>query len=204
MKIGVESIKLLFPVLKLAHSWSGHLGITKTHDRILQHFFWPGLKVDVAKFCKTCSVCQVAGKPNQIVPPVPLKPIPAVGEPFEHVIVDCVGPLPKSKSGKQFLLTLMCSASWFPEAIPLRKITAPAVTKALLKFFTMFGLPRVIQTDQGTNFQSKVFKQTLQSMGIAHVVSSPCHPQSQGALERWHQTLQGCPCQIGPLSEILL
>lgn len=146
MKIGVQSIKLLFPVLKLAHehSWSGHLGVTKTHDRILQHFFWPGLKVDVAKFFKTCSVCQVAGKPNQIIPPVPLKPIPAVGEPFEHVIVivDCVGPLPKSKSGNQFLLTLMCSASRFPEAIPLCKITAPSVTKALLKFFTMFGLPR--------------------------------------------------------------
>ena len=179
-------------VLQLAHEhpWSGHLGITKTYDRILQHFFWPGLKADVAKFCKTCSVCQLTGKPNQVVPPVPLKPIPVVGEPFERVIVDCVGPLPKSKSGNQFLLTLMCSATRFPEAIPLRKITAPVVTKALLKFFTTFGLPRVIQTDQGTNFQSKVFKQTLQSLGIDHIVSSPYHPQSQGALERWHQTLK--------------
>nr|XP_033947065.1 uncharacterized protein LOC117452494 [Pseudochaenichthys georgianus] len=39
-------------------------------------------------------------------------------------------------------------AAQFPEAIPLRKITAPVITKALLKFFSMFGLPKVVQTDQ--------------------------------------------------------
>ncbi|XP_013889122.1 uncharacterized protein LOC106536397, partial [Austrofundulus limnaeus] len=112
-------------ILQLAHEhpWSGHLGITKTYDRILQHFFWPGLKKDVARFCKTCKVCQIVGKPNQRVPPVPLKPIPAVGEPFERVLVDCVGPLPRTKDGNQFLLTVMCAATRFPEAIPLRKIT---------------------------------------------------------------------------------
>uniref|UniRef100_A0A669DG53 Gypsy retrotransposon integrase-like protein 1 n=1 Tax=Oreochromis niloticus TaxID=8128 RepID=A0A669DG53_ORENI len=176
-------------ILQLAHEhpWSGHLGITKTYDRVLQHFFWPGLKKDVAKFCKTCQVCQIVGKPNQTVPPAPLKPIPVVGEPFERVLVDCVGPLPRTKAGNQFLLTIMCATTRFPEAIPLRKITAPTVIKALLKFFSTFGLPRVVQTDQGSNFQSKLFKQTLQSLGIKHIPSSPYHPQSQGALERWEQ-----------------
>ncbi|KAK7926200.1 hypothetical protein WMY93_008510 [Mugilogobius chulae] len=179
-------------VLSLAHEhlWSGHLGVTKTYNRVLQHFFWPGLKADVVSFCKTCSTCQSVGKPNQVVPPAPLRPVPAVGEPFEHVIVDCVGPLPKTKSGNQFLLTIMCVTTRFPEAIPLRKITAPSVTKALTKFFTTFGLPRVVQTDQGTNFLSKTFKETLQSFGVTHSVSSAYHPESQGALERWHQTLK--------------
>ncbi len=78
------------PVLSLAHDhpWSGHLGINKTYNRVLQHFFWPGLKSDVARYCKTCHICQVRGKPNQVVPPAPLCPIPIVGEPFEHVLVD--------------------------------------------------------------------------------------------------------------------
>nr|XP_043872779.1 uncharacterized protein LOC122761638 isoform X1 [Solea senegalensis] len=143
-------------ILELAHDhpWSGHLGITKTHDRILKHFFWPGMKKEVTRFCKTCSTCQVVGKPNQVVPPAPLHPIPAVGEPFERVLVDCVGPLPRTKSGNQFLLTVMCVTTRFPEAIPLRKITAPAITRALIKFFTMFGLPKVVQTDQGSNFHN--------------------------------------------------
>uniref|UniRef100_A0A8K9UAB6 Gypsy retrotransposon integrase-like protein 1 n=1 Tax=Oncorhynchus mykiss TaxID=8022 RepID=A0A8K9UAB6_ONCMY len=177
---------------RLAHdqAWSGHLGITKTYNRVLRHFFWPGLKSDVVQFCKTCHICQLTGKVNQTVPRAPLCPIPVVGEPFERVIIDCVGPLPKTRSGNQFLLTIMCSATRYPEAIPLRTITAKTVVKALVKFFSTFGLPKVIQTDQGSNFMSKLFSNVLNTLCISHQVSSPYHPESQGALERWHQTLK--------------
>ena len=128
-------------ILSLAHEsqWSGHLGITKTYRLLLQHFFWPGLKQDVPRFCCSCHICQVTGKPNQTIPPAPLHPIP-VTEPFDHVIVDCVGPLPKSKSGNQYLLTIMCAATKCPEAVPLRQIIANHVLKALTKFFSTFGL----------------------------------------------------------------
>ncbi len=188
----VVPLKFRQHILSLAHDhpWSGHLGVTKTYDRVLQHFFWPGLKADVSRYCRTCHVCQIVGKPNQVVPPAPLHPIPAVGEPFERVLVDCVGPLPKTKSGSQYIFTIMCVATRFPEAIPLRKITAKSVTKALVKFFTTFGLPKTIQTDQGSNFLSKVFKNVLEALKVSHVVSSAYHPESQGALERWHQTLK--------------
>lgn len=113
-------------VLYLAHDHqlAGHLGVTKTYNRKLRHFFWPGLKKDVAQYCRTCHTCQFVGKTNQVVPPAPLSPIPVIGEPFELVIVDCVGLLPKTKTGNQFLLTVMCVATRFPEAFPLRKITS--------------------------------------------------------------------------------
>uniref|UniRef100_A0A8C2DF58 Integrase catalytic domain-containing protein n=1 Tax=Cyprinus carpio TaxID=7962 RepID=A0A8C2DF58_CYPCA len=84
----------------------------------------------------------------------------------------------------------MCVATRFPEAIPLRKITAPVIIKALVKFFSTFGLPKIVQTDQGTNFLSRLFKGVLGSLAISHRVSSAYHPQSQGALERFHQTLK--------------
>ena len=179
-------------ILSLAHDhhFSGHLGVNKTTDRTLRHFFWPGLKRDVAKYCKTCHVCQVAGKPNQLIPPAPLQPIPAMSEPFEHVILDCVGPLPRTKAGNQYLLTIMCTLTRFPEVFPLRKITSFVVVKALLVFFSIFGLPKVVQTDQGTNFMSRVFAQSMQQLGIKHATSSCYHPQTQGALERFHQTLK--------------
>uniref|UniRef100_A0A3B3H3T2 Gypsy retrotransposon integrase-like protein 1 n=1 Tax=Oryzias latipes TaxID=8090 RepID=A0A3B3H3T2_ORYLA len=179
-------------VLRLAHDHglAGHMGVRKTLDRVTRHFYWPGVKSDVTGYCKTCHVCQVVGKPNQTIPRAPLHPIPAIGEPFEHVLVDCVGPLPRTKSGNQYLLTMMCTATRFPEAVPLRTITATAVSKALVKFFTLFGLPRVIQTDQGTNFMSRVFSQVLQQFSIKHCTSSAYHPESQGALERFHQTLK--------------
>ncbi len=97
---------------------------------------------------------QQIGNPNQVIPPAPLVPIPAIGEPFEHVIIDCVRPLPKTKAGNQFLLTIMCVATRFPEAIPLCKITASVIVKHLIKFVLTFGL---IQKDQGTIFLSKLF-----------------------------------------------
>lgn len=56
-------------VLSAAHEsqWSGHLGVSKTYQLVLRHFFWPGLNSDVTKYCRSCHVCQVAGKPNQTV-----------------------------------------------------------------------------------------------------------------------------------------
>ena len=141
-------------ILSLAHDnvLSGHLGITKTYYRILKQFFWPGLKSDVSRYCHSCHVCQLVGKPNQVVPQAPLHPIPVLGEPFERLIIDCVGPLPNSKSGHQYLLTLMCAATRYPEAIPIRSLKTKVVVKELVKFCTIFGLPKVIQIDQGTNF----------------------------------------------------
>ncbi len=101
-----------------------------------------------------------------------------------------MGPLPRTKSGNQFLLTIMCVSTRFPEAIPMRKITAPAVVKALVKFFSLFELPKVIQTDQGTNFMSRTFAQVADQLNITHCFSSAYHPESQGTLECFHQTLK--------------
>jgi len=118
----------------------------------------------------------------------PLKPIPAIQEPFNQVIVDCVGLLLKTKSGNQYLLTVMCLSTCFPEAIPLRNIKAPSIVKALIRFFTFVGLPKSVHLDQGSNFMSALFQQVMcqfkQSKPTAY------HPQSQGALERFHQTLK--------------
>uniref|UniRef100_A0AAY4BUY6 Gypsy retrotransposon integrase-like protein 1 n=1 Tax=Denticeps clupeoides TaxID=299321 RepID=A0AAY4BUY6_9TELE len=172
------------------HDFAGHLGVNKTYHRILRHFFWPGLKSDVVKYCRSCHRCQIAGKPNQVIPPAPLRPIPVISEPFERIILDCVGPLPTTKSGHRYLLTIMCAATRYPEAVPLRSLKAKPVLRALIRFFSTFGLPKVVQTDQGSNFLSRLFKEVLSELSIKHVVSSAYHPESQGALERFHQTLK--------------
>ena len=54
---------------------SGHLGINKTYHKIINHFYWPGLKSDVSKYCKTCHTCQMVGKPNQTIPKAQLQPM---------------------------------------------------------------------------------------------------------------------------------
>lgn len=82
------------------------------------------------------------------------------------MLLDCVGPLPKTKSGHQYILTVMCAATRFPEAFPLRTVKTKGIVKALTKFFSTFGLPRVIRTDQGTNFMSKIFTQLLKELRV--------------------------------------
>ena len=179
-------------ILSLAHEtpMSGHLGVNKTYHKILNHFYWPGLKTDVSNYCRSCHTCQVVGKPNQVIPKAGLQPIPAFDEPFSRIIIDCVGPLPKTKSGNEYLLTIMCASTRFPEAIPLRNIKTKTIVKALVKFFTFVGLPKSVQSDQGSNFMSGFCQQVMHELGIKQYRSSAYHPESQGALERFHQTLK--------------
>ena len=179
-------------ILQLAHAspMAGHLGLNKTYQKILNHFHWPGLKKDVTQFCKSCHVCQMVGKPNQPIPATPLQPIPVCGEPFSRVLIDCVGPLPKTKSGNQYFLTIMCQFTRFPEAIPLRSIKARKIVDSLIKFFMFVGLPASIQSDQGSNFMSSLMQQVMHELGVKQLKSSAYHPESQGAIERFHQTLK--------------
>lgn len=57
-------------------------------------------------------------------------------------------------------------------------------------FFFIFGVPRAIQSDQGSNLSSRLFAQVLKQLCIAHNQVSAYHAQSQGALECFHQTLK--------------
>ena len=178
-------------VIDMAHNkFSGHLGSRKTSDKILRCFFWPDLRKDVAKFIKTCKICQHGGKPNQVIPKVPLCPIPIVEEPFQRIIVDCVGPLPETKKRNRYLLTIMCASTRFPIVFPLRNIRAKTIVDNLIKVFTLYGLPKIIQSDQGSNFTSNLFSEVVEELGIKRELATAYHPESQGALERFHQTFK--------------
>ena len=156
---------------------SGHLGINKTYHKIINHFHWPGLKSDVSKYYKTFHTCHMVGKPNQTIPKAQLQPIPAFDEPFSRILIDCVGPLPQTNSGNEYLLTIMCTSTRFPEAIPLRNIRTKSIVKVLIKFV---GLPKSFQFDQGSNFMSGIFQQVMHELGIKQYRSSAYHPESQG------------------------
>ena len=179
-------------ILQQAHEnvFGGHLGVAKTFKRIAELFYWPKLKKDVKQFVTTCHECQMIGSPNVKIPKAPLITIPSVGEPFEEVVIDVVGPLPRTKSGKEYVLTLMDRVSRYPEAIPLSSVRSIVIVDALVNFFTKFGLPKILQSDCGTNFTSKVFKSKMEELGIQHQTSVPYRPELPGVVERFHQTLK--------------
>ena len=85
--------------------------------------------------------------------------LPIIGEPFERIAMDIVGPLPKTGAGHQYILVVSDYATRFPEAFPLRRFTAAVVAEKLLELFTRHGIPKEILDDQGTNFMSCLLKE---------------------------------------------
>ena len=117
-------------------------------------------------------------------------PLPIVGEPFAKIAMDIVGPLPRSRSGNRYILVICDYCTRFPEAIPLRTIDALTVAEELMKFFCRFGIPREILTDQGSNFQSQLLRELYRLLHVEALRTSPYHPQSDGLVERFNQTLK--------------
>lgn len=72
----------------------------------------------------------------------------------------------------------------------MRNISTGNIVKPRIKFFTKMGQPKTIQMDQGSSFMSRLFKQVTKQLEITLFRSSAYHPQSQGALERFHSTLK--------------
>ena len=134
-------------VLKLAHEKLGHLSARKVKAFIRQRFTWPGMGQDVINHCRSCPVCQRCSKaPARKAPMVERE---VLTEPFEALAFDIVGPMPKGKGGYRFLLTAICMASKWPEALPLRSITAKAVAQGMIEIFARTGIPLQLLTDQG-------------------------------------------------------
>ena len=98
--------------------------------------------------------------------------------------------MPKAKGGANFILTAVCMATRWPEAIPLRTITAQAVAEAAIEIFSRMGLPLQILTDRGPQFRSSLSKHLTSILGIEHLLTTAYHPQSNGVLERLHATLE--------------
>ncbi|GFU29221.1 retrovirus-related Pol polyprotein from transposon 17.6 [Trichonephila clavipes] len=119
----------------------------------------------------------------------PLKLVPIISEVFSKINIDAVGPLPVSTKQNRYLITSICVASKYPEAIPVESITSPSVIDALLSIFSKLGFPREIQSDLGTSFTSELTTTFFNKFGIKVTRSSVSHPQSN-AVERVHRTIK--------------
>ncbi len=116
--------------------------------------------------------------------------LPVMGEPFHRIAMDIVGPLPKSKQGHRYILVVCDYATRYPEAIPLKKFTAPVVADELIEIFFRHGKPQEILTDQGTNFTSQLLTEIYKMIGTKAIKTTPYHPQTDGLVERFNQILK--------------
>ena len=174
-------------VLKMAHDGTGHLGHRKVLQMIKRRFVWPLLAKDVLEYCQSCVSCQKCSKAS--VRKAPMMERPILMEPFEQVAVDIVGPISKAKGGFTHILTAVCMASRWPEAVPQKSTSAVAVAEVLVSIFGRTSIPLEILSDRGAQFTGNLLKELCKLLGIKQLCTTAYHPQTNGTLERLHGTL---------------
>ena len=194
--MGVEQLvlpqKCRAMVMELAHNipLAGHMGKNKTAQRILQRFYWPTLYRDTADYSRSCRECQKTSKRKDRPLNDIILSLPIIEEPFQRIAMDIVGPFPRSRSGKKYVLVICDYATRYPEAVPLHSIDAEHIAKELVKLFARVGVPKEILTDQGSNFVSQLLSEVYRLFHMKPIKTSPYHPQTDGLVERFNQTLK--------------
>ena len=173
--------------LKAAHSGFGHQGRNRMISLLRPQFYWPCMGKDCITYIRQCNRCQEMDK--AVPKPPTMTERAVVTRPFSDVAIYVVRPFPTARGGHKFMITCIDSASRWPEAFPVRKVTARTVIGCLTSVFARWGFPEKLTSDNGSQFTSKVFTKWLRDKGIAHARSTPYHPQRNGVVERLHRTL---------------
>ena len=135
-------------------------------------------------FVRQCDQCQ-ANKKRNTLPKGDAQTLPFPSEIFSSYAIDFMRPFTKLK-GQDSVLVVVDRAVGFNWLIAT-SVTATAVqTTELLRYhiFTPHGVPTSIVSDADPRFTSKFWKQTLQTMGIEHIMALPGHHQTNGQAER--------------------
>lgn len=167
----------------------GHKGVTKTYKRMRQHFYWNTMKKDIQNFIQQCRTCQLK-KLVRVKTKNPMVITDTPGTAFDKVAMDIVGPLPITKNGNQYILTIQDLLTKYSIGIPLKGITSIEIADAFTKrFICTFGAPKAVLTDQGSNFLSALMKHVAKKFKIKQYKTTSYHPQSNGSIERSHHVL---------------
>ena len=72
----------------------------------------------------------------------------------------------------------------------MKNMEASTIVQILMnEFITRYGVPEILHTDQGRNFESSLIKELCRTLGINKTRTLPYHPQSDGMVERFNRTL---------------
>lgn len=171
-----------------ASAHGGHKGVTKTYNRIRSRYCWKTMKKDIQNFIKTYRECQLK-KLTRIKTRQPMiTDTPGVA--FDKISLDIMGSLPITSKDSQYILTMQDFLTKYSVAVPLKETTSLTIADAFTKeFICIYGTPRAILTDQGTNFLSALMRQLTKKFRIQLFKTTAYHPQSNASLERSHHVL---------------
>jgi len=168
---------------------TGHGGITKTKERLLQGFYWPSMEVQIAEFLKTCEKCQLT-KTTDRPPPGPLFPLPQCTSLNQRMHCDLFGPLKSSDSGKKYVLCMTDAFSKYVEILAVPNKEVHTVSSAIFnRWICRFGPPLEIVTDQGKEFCAELSNKLYDLLRVKHTTTTPAHPQCNAQAEVANKTI---------------
>jgi hypothetical protein len=172
---------LILSICVNTHQELGHAGKDRMLAALLPKVYWKGMQNQIACFVRGCRTCtfrhlsERKRKPIRIAPPL---------KPGKRIAVDVW------TGGGGKLLTAMCLHSMYPFAKAIPDKSAESVNEALQEILAEIGGdPVEILTDNGAEFTNGDWKKLLASRRIAHRLSAPYTPRTNGVLERFHRFL---------------
>ncbi|CAL9006367.1 unnamed protein product [Prunus brigantina] len=145
-------------------------------------YYWPSLKTDSLQLARKCRPCQLF---SNIIhqPPEPLSSMTSPW-PFAQWGLDLIGPMPEGKGQTKFAIVAVDYFTKWAEAKPLATITEARVQSFVWKnIICRFGIPRILITDNGRQFDNTRFREFCSNFSITLRFSSPAHPRANGQVE---------------------
>ena len=174
-------------VLKYCHDdrSSGHLVVKKTLGKMRQKYYWHGLQNDVRLYIAGCDACCTRKRPLK-KKQAPMQIVKS-GIPVERLAIDILGELPETEEGNRYILVVSDYLSKWTEVFPMRNMEAETVTRIVVEeVICRFGVPNYIHSDQGKQFESRIFQEMCRLLGITKTRTTAYHIQSDGMIERFN------------------
>ena len=167
---------------------AGHFGIRKTLSKVRLRYYWPGLQRDVRQYIAGCIPC-TKRKSDNVTKCAPMKMVHS-GYPMERIAVDILGELPITKNGNKYILVVADYYTKWTESFAMPNMEARTVASIIVEgVICRLGVPAVIHSDQGRQFESKLFTEMCSLLGIRKTRITPYRPQSNDMVERFNSTL---------------
>lgn len=170
---------------------AAHLGYDRTLQKIQLDYYWPKMAIDVKRYVKACRVCKACKAPTTVLTPTMANVKPA-RHPWELISIDWVGPMTRSKNGNTVLLVIVDWITKYVVAEPFRMANAKQMVEFLERcVFLKFSTPRIVLTDNGSQFLSHCFQSLLRRYNIQHMRTAYYTPMCNPT-ERTNRTLVTC------------